>query len=127
MGNVIIEGSSTPCVELPTGQRRTVALTEHVRMLIRRGYVLLIDGDLGEKVNPVPEPIVDDEAAFVDDEAPIVEEGDEVPAANASRERWADFLRAQGVPFPDGDKHAGELWASRDELRVIWQQAHGGS
>jgi hypothetical protein len=40
---VTIEGSTTPCVILPTGRRQTVRLTPTVQGLINRGFVVLVD------------------------------------------------------------------------------------
>lgn len=44
MPDVVIEGSLTPAVGvLARGERRTVALTDHVQDLIDRGYVVVVE------------------------------------------------------------------------------------
>lgn len=124
MGNqVTIEGSLTPAVDLPRGERRTVEVTDHVRRLVQIGAVVVVAGDLEAPAEPVASPIADDDAA---DEAAEPEDHGH-PPKNASRERWATFLRSKGIEFPDGDEANGELWAGRDDLIVIWQQASGGN
>jgi hypothetical protein len=39
---VTIEGTVTPCVELPRFERKTVELDDHTRRLITRGYVVIV-------------------------------------------------------------------------------------
>ena len=46
---VTIEGSVTPSVILPRGQRRTVMLTDRIQRLIDRGFVVVISR---EEVTP---------------------------------------------------------------------------
>lgn len=121
---VTIEGSLTPAVDLPRGERRTVEVTDHVRRLVQIGAVVVIDGDLDEPATQdVTEP-AEVAAPAGDDE---VTDADGAPPRNASRERWATFLRSKGIEFPDGDESKDELWAGRDDLIVIWQQASGGN
>ena len=44
MARCVVEGSQTPCADLPTGARKTVEYTRGVRGRIRRGYYLLVSG-----------------------------------------------------------------------------------
>lgn len=39
---VTIEGSMTPCAELPRGERRTVVYSDRVKRLVNRGFVVVI-------------------------------------------------------------------------------------
>ena len=39
---VTIEGTVTPCVELPRFERKTVELDTHVRRLITKGFVVIV-------------------------------------------------------------------------------------
>jgi len=43
---VTIEGSLSPCDELPRGVRRTVMATERVRRLAEAGHVIVVEGKL---------------------------------------------------------------------------------
>lgn len=43
---VTIEGSLTPSVLLPTGEQRTVRLTETVQRLISRGFVTVTNREV---------------------------------------------------------------------------------
>lgn len=103
---VTIEGSLTPCVELPRGERRTVALTPHVERLIKRGFVVVVDD------NPIP-PLTDadfedaPEPEAVGDPGPV-----QPPKLNASRDEWAAFLDGK-IEFTDDD--------GRDDLVRLWQ------
>lgn len=98
---VTIEGSLTPSVVLPRGERRTVALTDRVQRLIDRGFVILIEDE-----SDAPEP------AEVDERTDAEREADEqaalarslVPKGNASRDEWADYLSQHAdVEFTDDD------------------------
>lgn len=53
MAQVTIIGSTTPCVELATGEKTTCELTDHVQRLIDRGYVEVLEWIDDE---PVPAP-----------------------------------------------------------------------
>ncbi|ADX31944.1 hypothetical protein TPA2_gp30 [Tsukamurella phage TPA2] len=56
---ITIEGSLTPSVELPRGQRRTVVRTERIERLIARGYIVEVPSDTGTTSDsPAPaEPV----------------------------------------------------------------------
>lgn len=139
MRRVTIEGSIMPSVYLARGERRTVAVTDDIRNLVKIGAAVVVEGSLdpepfdygGVAVNDTGESIqaVSPSEPPEDPEPPIVEmpADGSAPAKNASRAAWAAFLTSKGVVFPDGDESAGELWAGRDDLIVIWQQASGGS
>jgi hypothetical protein len=151
MGTVTIEGSTTPCTELPRGERRTVTVTDHIRNLVRIGAVVVVEGSLnaappapadhtGTTLNdpsgdtPLPtgdfapadeltetEQIADDEAQG---DGP---DDDGVPARNASSEVWRKFVaeKVPGVQYSDvEDKGRDELIAAWDRYQ---QQVAGGS
>lgn len=122
---VTIEGSLTPAVDLPRGVRRTVEVTDHIRRLVQIGAVIVVGGDLDAPPAPEHEEPADIEE--IADEPNDGSDDDGVPARNASRKQWAQFLRSKDIDFPDGDESKGELWAGRDDLIVIWQQASGGN
>lgn len=146
---VTVEGSLTPCAELPRGHRRTVTWTPRVQRMIDRGYFVLIGEVWPEGDNPVltahtgisdveyaekmasltremetPAPVADTDQAVADDQVREAVGSDPstvaaAPANNATREKWAAFLASQGIPVPED--------AARDGLVHIWQQASGGS
>lgn len=135
MGFVTIEGSLMPSVELPRGVQRTVAVTDHVRNLVRIGAAVVVEGSLVDEPDAVvaepeqpenPEQREQPENAGDPPAVEIPADGS-APAKNAKREVWAAFLTSKGIDFPDGDEDAGEAWAGRDDLIIIWQQASGGS
>lgn len=136
---VVVEGTSTPCSGfLRRGQRQKFAVDDRLRKMVKTGCAKVVEGSLDG-------PDDDDEEVF--------DQGGELPSGavltntsgepeqvdpptvdllkpprnNASREKWATFLRAKGIQFPDGDESKDELWAGRDDLIMIWQQASGGS
>lgn len=155
MGLVTIEGSLMPSVYLARGERRTVEATDDIRNLVKIGAAIVVSGRLygpntalpvlDEQVwspgdSPILPPLPD--SAYPPDAEPLdpLPESEtagpptvELPAdgspppKNAKREVWAAFLGSKGVAFPDGDEAAGEEWAGRDDLIIIWQQASGGS
>lgn len=52
MADAVIEGSVTPAAGvLARGERRTVALTDHIRDLSARGYITIV-----EVIEPEPDP-----------------------------------------------------------------------
>ena len=76
MAQVTIEGSLTPSTFLARGERRTVVLTDYVRKLIKKGYVIVVkDAPVLIETEPPLETI---NGSFVND-TPETEE-----AANAS-------------------------------------------
>lgn len=104
MTKVTIEGSITPSAILPRGHRRTVQMTARIQRLIDRGYVVLVEDSPAEPVAEVVEPVADPEPGPADDST--------VPAGNASRETWAQFLTDQGIDVPDD--------YGRDGLIALW-------
>lgn len=56
MGQIVIEGSVTPCIELPRGERAEVEHTDHVQRLIDRGYVTVVDEPTPQSEAPDPGP-----------------------------------------------------------------------
>lgn len=118
---VTIEGTPTPAVGvLAKGERKTVPLTSRIQNLAERGFIRIVDTrdstPPAPRPAPVPDPIELDE---VDDEVEI-----EVPAGNASRDAWLEFLFYKGIEVPvdeDGD------FPPRDGLKALWQQVSGGS
>ena len=142
VAKVTVQGTVTPAVGGPRrGERWEVEATDRVRGWVRAGAATVVAGSLRpepqrpervlsprqtEAFERLPESL----AELNEDEDD--EGGGEVsaPARNASREQWANYLRAKGIRFPDdraafddGDKRA---WASRDDLIIIEQQATGG-
>jgi hypothetical protein len=41
---VTIEGSTSPCSELPRGEQRTVVYSDRVKGLVSKGFVVVVDG-----------------------------------------------------------------------------------
>lgn len=78
---ITIEGSHTPSVELPRGERRTVVRTERIDRLIARGYIVEVPSDTGT-TSDSPEPEV---AAEPDPEPEVAAE----PAKPTGRGRAA--------------------------------------
>lgn len=124
MARVTVEGSSTPCVDLPTGQRKTVEYTRGVRDRVRRGYYLVVDGPTEDTDTPaavLAEDSAEPAAPPTDDHPDVAvhdhDPGPELaspPAGNASGAEWAAFLRGRGIGVPDG--------AGRDVMRELWRQ-----
>lgn len=107
MARVTIEGSVTPSVMLPRGQRMTIERTEVIDKMIRRGFVVVVE-------EHAPAPVI----ASITDVVTMAEAPGEpapVPARNASREEWASFLIEEGVPH--------EIGASRNQLIAAWDAA----
>lgn len=139
---VVVEGTSTPCSGfLRRGERRKFAVDDRLRKMVKIGCVAVVEGSL-DGPDDDDEPVsVGDARIDVTIDAPGIEAlGDALddveaptvdllkpPSNKARRETWAKFLRARGIKFPDGDESKGELWAGRDDLIMIWQQASGGS
>lgn len=132
MGQVTIEGTVTPSVELARGERRTVEYTEHVGRLVRLGAVRIVDrpapapapaavpaSEPLETVALEPDPSVDEHGDGPD--------GDGVPAKNASTKVWRAWV-ADNVPGVTADDVADK---GRDQLVAAWerytQQVSGGS
>lgn len=91
---VTIEGSIRPCTELPRGVRKTVALTDRVKSLIKRGFfdVIEIHDDLpGGALEPI-EP--DDEHGDVSTDAGLTE-----PKITQSTADWKAWFDAQLPPL----------------------------
>lgn len=144
--SVTIEGSVTPSVELPAGERRTVAVTQHIRNLVRIGAVVVVDGSLDAPKAPanaagitraeitgVTQIITPDADQRTDSERHADEQAhgdgpdaDGVPAHNASSEVWRKFVsdRIPGLTYADvEDKKRGELIGAWDRYQ---QQVNGG-
>lgn len=136
VAKVTVQGTHTPAVGGPArGERRDVEVSDKVRRWVRAGAVTVVAGKLN-RPRPLQRPITPRPVAPAP-EAPGEGDSDDgdppvavVPGRNASREHWANYLRAKGIRFPDdraayeaGDKTA---WASRDDLIIIDQQASGG-
>lgn len=120
MSTITIEGSSTPSVYLGRGERRTVQLTDYVRGLIDRGFVVVVKDaapappvkTLRETLDPTPQPEPEPEPSEPASES---EYPTTPPPRNASREAWVQFLQAQ--PDIVNEVPAG---ASRDDLVAAW-------
>lgn len=87
MAKVTIEGSLTPSVFLPRGERREVQRTERIDQLIAKGFIVEVNPETDQ---PEPAPLPD----------PV-----KSPGKNASRDDWAAFLEEHDVEYPaDGDR-----------------------
>lgn len=105
MARVTIEGTITPSTFLRRGAQITVERTSYIEKLIKRGFVKVV------REYPVEKEvvqIVEAQREAVDNERQL----SGTPARNASRDKWADFLGDEGVPFEEG--------ATRDELIATW-------
>lgn len=111
MARVTLEGSITPSTFLARGARVTVERTPYVEKLIRKGYVVVI-GAAAAKTPVVEEitRIVEAQQETADNERQLAG----APARNASRDTWAEFLRAKGIPFWEDD--------TRNELIAQWDR-----
>lgn len=133
MHTVVIEGSRTPCGDLPTGVRRTVEVDDRVRRRVAYGYYVVVGGSLDEAPEPVvaepasvPVENVDTSQVTADSDIPAKDIQANVtpaapPALDATREEWAAFLDNHKPPIDYPPV------AARDDLIIIWQQASGGS
>ena len=119
---VTIEGSLTPTDWLARGVRRTVAVTDHIRKLIQIGGAVVVAGSLDEPDAPAygeqPDAEPDNAAEAAEDAAESERPEYPVPAGNASRDDWAEFIASRGLGVTEGK--------TRDELREIWQQQDSG-
>lgn len=132
---VTVEGTLTPAVGGPgRGERVEVEVTDRVRGWVRAGAALVVAGSLRPEHRGARRAVAAAEVVAVEDAGESDDPGTAAPlvppARNASRNEWAEYLRAKGVRFPDdrvafdaGDRTA---WAGRDDLIVIDQQASGG-
>lgn len=128
--HVTVEGSVTPSDWLGRGVRRTVAVTDQLRKLVRIGAVVVVAGSLDDPAATAyagteepdapssagePDETADSDAGSppVDDRVP-----EEPPARNAGREDWAEWVAVK-VP---GAVTEG---LGRDELRQIWDDFDG--
>lgn len=75
--------------------------------------VQAITGSVGRKFR-VPTRVVE-AAGYVDTGTP---DAPVVPRRNGTRAAWAEFLTAQGIPFPADPEAEG---GSRDDLRDLWE------
>lgn len=132
MGQVTVEGGYLPAagVDLRPGERRTVEATPRIGRLVRIGALEVVSGSLTVDAPVTSAPPAGDGDGDGDPHGDGPGD-DGVPAGNASRKVWAEFLRGKNIEFPDykAAEEAGDAtaWAGRDDLRVIWQQASGGS
>lgn len=147
---VVVEGTSTPCSGfLRRGERQKFAVDDRLRKMVKIGCVAVVEGTLDgpDDDDDYSESANQEQAITATERGPGVmrifdASGDPIaaesvepptvdllkpPSNKARRETWAKFLRARGIKFPDGDESNGELWAGRDDLIMIWQQASGGS
>lgn len=155
MARVTVEGSQTPCVDLPTGVRKTVEYSRGVRDRVRRGYYLIVDGPTEDEVPPSPfRPLSDAALAMIEREKAADD------AARARLERNPETLErleqvteadldeaveveVHGPPDtaanPPAGNASGAEWAAflrargigvpdgagRDVMRELWRQADG--
>lgn len=103
---VTIEGSLSPSVNLPRGERRRVQLTPEVQRGIDRGYYVVVER------RPDPNELTDTEVE-ADANAQTSRDESGAPARNASRDDWAEFLAEHEGGFVTEGK-------GRDELIAEW-------
>ena len=119
MARVTVEGTITPSTFLATGHRLTIECTPYIEKLIRRGYVKVVSEDAAPAATPEresePAPTTEDTAA-VEESMPKRREP-EMPARNARRDVWVEFLDQQGVAYADTD--------TRDQLIDRWISVAG--
>jgi hypothetical protein len=99
MSKVTIEGSVTPSAFLARGERRTVERTDFIDTLIRKRYVV--------EIPDTPLPVGDNAPADPD-----------VPARNASKLAWVEFMQAQGYEVSEA--------ATRSDLIEQWEADERG-
>lgn len=104
MTNVLVEGSSSPCVHLARGEQRTYVLTPDVQRKIDRGYFIVLRTWEPEGVS-APESVEE-----TDDDV------DGAPRRNATREEWYEFVTALDPPIA--------VWegATRTEIQQLWDE-----
>ena len=96
---ITVEGTITPSTFLAAGARRTVTRTAFVEKLIGKGFIRVVD----EPTVLESQPVTEEETAT------------EVPARNAKREVWAEFLSrlVPEIQFADED--------GRDDLIALYE------
>ena len=102
MATITIEGSISPAGGLARGERRTVQDTPEVREYVRKGFAV---GVADERTD------IEREA---DEQAEIARDALGVPARNASRDDWAEFLAAHPGGFVTEGKNRDQLIAEWD-------------
>ncbi|APQ42284.1 hypothetical protein PBI_RICH_23 [Mycobacterium phage Rich] len=100
MAQITIEGSISPAAGLARGERRTVQDTPDVRAFVAKGFAVIVD----ERTETERE--ADEQAEFARDALGV-------PARNASRDDWAEFL----AQHPGGFVTEGK---NRDQLIAEW-------
>lgn len=130
---VTIEGTSTPSVDLPKGERRTVEVTSYIRTLVRIGAVVVVEGSLTPPApTPQPEPESDDDTSddtadedSTEDQPSALHAGEDLqpPGDDATAKEWLAFLRAKNIEVPVNKGRTPGLAG----LKSIWQQVSGGS
>ena len=117
MASVTVEGSLTPCVDLPRGVRRTYQLDAKVQKRIDAGYYTLIEYHPDEDDEPVELEEIPEENRL--------ESSDGAPDPGATKKAWVEFVGTLKPPIevPDG--------ATRDQIVAAYeqykQQVAGGS
>lgn len=91
---ITIEGSLTPSVDLPRGERRTVVRTERIERLIARGYIVEVPSDTGTAsdspapAEPVHAPVEPEVVAAAEPE--VAEPEPVKPSRNRAAAKAAD-------------------------------------
>lgn len=115
---VTIEGTLTPSVHLPTGQRTTVAYTAIVQRRVDYGYIKIVD--VIPAVTPEPAAPADertDSEREADEQAEAARQELGVPSRGASRVDWATFLLGKAV-ITQAQHDDPEL--GRNDLLELW-------
>ena len=74
MHQVTIEGTPTPSVYLPRGERRTVTVTDSIRQLVKIGAVIVVDGTLDTATEPEDPTLEFDQPVAAQDTDPVVDQ-----------------------------------------------------
>lgn len=117
MINVLVEGSATPCVHLPRGERRVFALTPSVARKIRQGYFIEIERwKIVEDASTGAASVIEEAPTAEDSDDPEFTAGDAPPAESAAKSYWAAWLNFWGVEYPSNATKAEmiEAWKSHD-------------
>lgn len=89
---VTIEGSITPSAELARGERRTVLLTDRIKRLAAKGYIVIVGDpqDVTNSTSPAPADHTGVTANDPSGNSPLPT-GDFAPAATAASSSVADL------------------------------------
>lgn len=113
MASILIEGA-TPNTYLNTGQRRRVEKTQLVRKLLKSGYIVEIKPDpiLAPTITITNDSGQDLEVELITQPAEERDDAVAVPARNASKDTWREFLESEGFEV--------DATATREQMIGAW-------